>query len=61
MRRTNNCGELTEKEIGKNAILQGWVSTRRDHGQLIFIDLRDREGFTQVVFNPDKNKEMHSL
>jgi len=59
MKRTHTCGELTEKSKGKKAILQGWVSKRRDHGKLIFIDLRDRYGVTQVVFNPKDSKEAH--
>ena len=57
MKRTHNCGELNEKQIGKEATLNGWVHRRRDHGGLVFIDIRDREGLTQVVFNPDVNKE----
>jgi aspartyl-tRNA synthetase len=61
MRRTNTCGELAEKQIGKKVCLQGWVSTRRDHGPLIFIDLRDRYGFTQVVFNQKISEETHGL
>ncbi len=60
MKRTNTCGELTEKDDKKKVILQGWVQTRRDHGGVIFIDLRDRYGLTQVVFNPD-NKEMFKI
>lgn len=55
--RTNTCGELTKKDIGKNAELCGWVSTRRDHGGIIFIDLRDRYGLTQVVFDPKISKD----
>ncbi len=51
--RTNTCGELTTKDLKKEVKLSGWVSVRRDHGGVIFIDLRDRYGLTQVVFNPD--------
>ncbi|MFH0839485.1 MAG: aspartate--tRNA ligase [Candidatus Omnitrophota bacterium] len=58
--RTHSCGELTEKDFGKKAALCGWVHTWRDHGGLVFIDLRDRDGMTQIVFNPEKNKEMHT-
>lgn len=55
MIRTHTCGELCIKDDRKEVILQGWVQTRRDHGGVIFIDLRDRYGITQVVFNPDSN------
>ncbi len=53
MLRTHTCGELTKSNIGKSATICGWVNTRRDHGGIIFIDLRDRYGLTQAVFNPD--------
>ncbi|MCX5716305.1 MAG: aspartate--tRNA ligase [Candidatus Omnitrophica bacterium] len=59
MLRTHTCGELSEKDIGKKAVLCGWVHSRRDHGKLIFIDIRDREGLTQVVFHPKVNAEAH--
>lgn len=53
MLRTNTCGELNKAQIGKNTTLCGWVHSRRDHGGIIFIDLRDRYGVTQIVFYPD--------
>lgn len=59
-KRTHSCGELTEKDLGKNACIAGWINTWRDHGGLVFIDLRDREGLTQIVFNPEKNKTLHT-
>jgi aspartyl-tRNA synthetase len=57
MGRTDYCGELSTKHIDQSITLQGWVQRRRDLGGLIFIDLRDRTGLVQVVFNPDISKE----
>ena len=60
LKRTHNCNALTQADVGKEIILMGWVLRRRDHGGVIFIDLRDRWGLTQVVFNPEINAEVHA-
>ena len=57
MYRTHTCGQLSKKEINKTAELAGWVHRRRDHGGIIFIDLRDRYGLTQLTFDPEINKK----
>jgi aspartyl-tRNA synthetase len=61
MLRTHTCGELTAADVNKEVVLCGWVARRRDHGKLIFIDIRDREGFTQVVFIPKESGQAHAL
>ena len=60
MRRTHHCNALSAQDMGNEVVLMGWVLRRRDHGGVIFIDLRDREGITQVVFNPEINPDVHA-
>ncbi len=61
MLRTHNCNELRKKDLRKKVILCGWVQNRRDHGGVIFIDLRDRYGLTQIVFDPSYNRKTHQV
>ena len=60
LKRTHRCGDLRAPDEGKPVVLMGWVHRRRDHGQLIFIDLRDRAGLVQVVFHKDRAAEAHA-
>jgi aspartyl-tRNA synthetase len=61
LKRTHNCGQLRIGDVNRKVVLAGWVHSYRDHGNLVFIDVRDREGLTQIVFDPETQPDAHKL
>ena len=59
LRRTHAAGEIAAPLVGREVVLAGWIQRRRDHGGVVFVDLRDRDGLVQVVFKPDTAPECH--
>ena len=60
LQRTHMCGDLRVEQAGQDVVLMGWVNRRRDHGNLIFLDVRDRSGITQVVLDIEVSDEAHA-
>ena len=60
LRRSHHCGEVMSSRVGDEIVLAGWVHRRRDHGGVIFVDLRDKTGLVQIVFRPEAAPEAHA-